>query len=228
MTAKPLVLFGCGKIAEVLLYFFRHHSDREVVACCVDRDYLPGPQWQGLPTVAFEEVAERYPSESHDMFVALGYQQVNALREAKCQAARALGYTLVSFVHPEAGLPRDCVHGDNCFFMNQVHVHPCVSFGDNVFVWSGAMVGHHGRIGDNCWITSSAQIAGGVEVGVNTFFAVNATVGNSVRIGARCFIGANALVTRSTQDDQVFVAESSKPFRLSSQQFFRMSRIGEF
>lgn len=224
---KPIVLFGTGKIAEVLLYFFREHSDREVVVCCVDRDYLPGPIWHGLPTVAFDEVVAMYPPETHDMFVALGYQDMNVLRQSRCEQARALGYVLASYVHPQAGLPRDTVHGDNCFFMNQVLVHPRVSFGSNVFVWSGAMVGHHSSIGDNCWLTSSAQIAGGVTVGENCFFALNSTVGNSIQIGARCFVGANALVTQSSQDDQVFVAESSKALRLNSRQFFRLSRIGD-
>ena len=42
---KPLVIFGTGKIAEVLLYFFRNHSDREVVACTVDKQYMPGEEW---------------------------------------------------------------------------------------------------------------------------------------------------------------------------------------
>lgn len=223
---KPVVLFGSGKIAEVLLYFFREHSDREVVACCVDRAYLPGERWNDLPTVAFDEVAINYPPQTHEMFVALGYQDMNALRAERCAQARALGYTLASYVHPQAGLPRDCSYGDNCFFMNQVLVHPRVRFGSNVFVWSGAMVGHHSSIGDDCWLTSSAQIAGGVTVGEACFFALNATVGNSITLGKRCFVGANALVTQTTQDDQVFVSESSKPQRLTSRQFFRLSRIG--
>jgi sugar O-acyltransferase (sialic acid O-acetyltransferase NeuD family) len=224
---KPIVLFGSGKIAEVLLYFFREHSDREVVACCVDRDYLPGPRWRGLPTVAFDEVVKLHPPETHEMFVALGYQEMNALRQSRCEQARALGYTLVSYVHPQAGLPKNSIHGDNCFFMDRVMVHPYVRFGSNVFVWSGAMIGHHSRIGDNCWLTSSSQIGGGVDVGDNCFLALNATVGHSINIGARCFLGANALVTQSTLDEQVFVAQNSKPLRLTSQQFFRLSCIGD-
>jgi sugar O-acyltransferase (sialic acid O-acetyltransferase NeuD family) len=224
---KPLVLFGCGKIAEVLLYFFRHHSDREVVACCVDREFLPGEQWHGLPTVAFEEAAAKYPAQTHDMFVALGYQNLNGLRADKCAQARQLGYALASYIHPQAGLPLDCRHGDNCFIMNQVQIHPCVTLGDNVFVWSGAMIGHHSTIGSHCWLTSGANVSGTVAVGENTFFAVNSTVGPSVSVGAYCFVGANALIVRSTGDNQVFVAEGSKPFRLSSQQFLRMSRAAE-
>ena len=157
---KPLVIFGTGKIAEVLLYFFRNHSDREVVACTVDKQYMPGEEWQELPVIAFEEVSEKYPPAKYDMFVALGYQDMNSLRADTCARARSLGYTLPSYIHPDSGLPGDCVLGDNCFIMNQVHIHPRVKLGSNVFVWSGAMIGHHSTIGDNCWLTSCANISG--------------------------------------------------------------------
>ena len=49
---KPLILFGNGKIAEVVLYFLRNHSDYEPVACTADRSFLGGPSWNGLPAVA--------------------------------------------------------------------------------------------------------------------------------------------------------------------------------
>lgn len=224
-SMKPVVIFGTGKIAEVILYFFTRHSNRKVVACTADRAYLSGPDWQGMPAVPFDEIAYRYPPETHDIFVALGYQNLNSLRANKCAEARQLGYTLASYVHPDAGLPADCVHGDNCFIMNQVHIHPCVKLGDNVFVWSGAMIGHHSTIGDNCWLTSCANVSGVVTMGANCFLAVNATIANGIEIGADCFIGANALVTKSTNSGEVYVAENTKPFRLNSRQFLRMSRF---
>jgi len=224
---KQIVLFGVGKIAEVLLYFFRHHSDYEVVACTANGSYLTGNTWQGLPAVAFEEMEKHYHPERYAMFVAIGYQELNALRARKCAEAKAKGYNLVSYVHPQSGLPQDCKYGENCFIMNHVLIHPRVRLGNDVFVWSGAMIGHHSTIGDHCWLTSCANISGAVTVGKNCFFAVNATVGHNVVIGDECFIGANALVTKCTENRQVFLAESTKPFRLNSHQFLRMSKFAE-
>jgi len=222
---KPIVLFGTGKIAEVILYFYTHHSDRQIVACTADRGYLPTSEWQGLPVVAFDEIAHRYPPETHDMFVALGYQDMNALRADKCAQVRQLGYSLASYVHPDSGLPADCVYGDNCFIMNQVHIHPRVELGNNVFVWSGAMVGHHSSIGDNCWLTSCANVSGVVTMGKNCFLAVNATVAHGITIGDECFIGANALVVKSAKHGEAYLVENTKAFRLNSRQFLRMSRF---
>jgi sugar O-acyltransferase (sialic acid O-acetyltransferase NeuD family) len=224
---KEIVLFGTGKIAEVLLYFLRHHSDYEVAACTVDRPFLQSETWQGLPAIAFDEVEQRYPPEKYGMFVALGYHFLNGLRATTCAEAKKKGYTLISYVHPASGLPQDCQYGENCFIMNNVMIHPRVRLGDDVFVWSGAMIGHHSTIGDHCWITSCANISGVVTVGKNCFFAVNATVAHNVVIGDECFIGANALVTRCTENGQVFLAESTKPFRLNSHQFLRMSKFAD-
>jgi len=224
---KPIVLFGTGKIAEVLLYFFRHASDYEVVACTVDSPYLTTDTWQGIPTVSFEHVEKQYPPEKYEMFVAIGYHDLNGLRARKCSEVKAKGYNLVSYVHPESGLPQDCEHGENCFIMNNVMIHPRVRLGNDVFVWSGAMIGHHSTIGDHCWITSCANISGVVTVGRNCFFSVNATVGHNVVIGDECFIGANALVTKCTENQQVFIVGDTKPFRLSSHQFLRMSKFAE-
>lgn len=224
---KPIILFGTGKIAEVILHFFNTCTERKVVACTVDRQFIPGSEWHGLPVVAFEDLLQTYPPETHDLFVALGYQDMNGLREAKCAQARAYGYSLPSFIHPESGLPADCVYGDNCFVMNQVHVHPCVLLGNNVFIWSGAMVGHHSTIGDNCWLTSNASVSGVVAMGKNCFLAINATVGHGITIADECFIGANALVVKSADAGQTFLAESTKPFRLNSRQFLRMSKFAD-
>lgn len=224
---KPVVLFGAGKIGEVILYFFRNHSDRDVVACTADRDYLPPSPWHDLPVIDFSNILETYPPSDFDLFVAIGYQDLNGLRAKKCAEARALGYTLVSYVHPQSGLPLDCEYGDNCFIMNNVLVHPRVRLGNNVFVWTGAMLGHHSVIGDNCWLTSCCNVAGVVTLGKNCFLAVNSTIAHAVRVGDDCFIGANALVTKCTNDSDVYLAESTKPFRLNSRQFLRISRFAD-
>ena len=219
---NQIVLFGTGKIAEVLLYFFQHHSDFQVVACTVDLEYLPGSNWKGIPTVSFEEVQKSYPPDKYSMFVCLGYHEMNGLRARKVEEAKAKGYALVSYIHPQSGLPDDCVHGENCFIMNHVMIHPCVRLGDNVFIWSGSMIGHHSVISDHCWISSCANISGLVTIGTHCFIAVNATIGHNISIGDECFIGANALVTKCAQDRQVFVEQRTKPFRLNSSEFLKM------
>jgi acetyltransferase-like isoleucine patch superfamily enzyme len=85
------------------------------------------------------------------------------------------------------------------------------------------MIAHHSVVDDNCWLTSCCNISGNVHLGANTFVAVNATVGHSVTIGKNCFLGANSLSTKNLEDEKVVIEESTKPIRLTSSQFLRMS-----
>ena len=204
-------LFYVGQSAASILFPSLRPFD-EVLSALANQD-LATPSWN-------EE-------EGKCGQFALGYQELNALRAPKVTAARQKGYRLISYVHPEAGLPLDCRFDDNYFVLNHALIHPLVTLGHNVFVWSGAMIGHHNIIGDHCWITSCANIAGVVTVGRNCFFAVNATVGHGITIGDECFWGANTLITKCVEDREVFLTKSTDPFRLDSSQFLRLSNFEE-
>jgi sugar O-acyltransferase (sialic acid O-acetyltransferase NeuD family) len=221
--SKEIIIFGIGKIADVIQSYMREESGLPVKAFTVDSKYVTGPDFTGLPVVAFEEIEKKYPPDKYSMFVALGYHDLNALREQKIKEAEAKGYEIISYIHPASGVPKDLVHGKNCFIMNNVCIHPRVKLGDDVFVWSGAMIGHHSTIGSHNWLTSSVNISGNVSVGNNCFFAVNSTIGHSVAIGNEVFIGANTLVIKNVEDGKVIIKESDKPIKLNSKQFLRMS-----
>jgi sugar O-acyltransferase (sialic acid O-acetyltransferase NeuD family) len=220
---KKLLIFGTGKIAEVIYYYAAGECGYEVEAFCVNKEYVGPGKFQDKPVVPFEDIEKTYSPDRYEMFVAVGYHDLSRLREAKCREAMEKGFRLVSIVSPQAHLPTNVSHGWNCFIMPPAIIHPCVSLGNNVFVWSGAMIGHHTRIEDHCWLTSACHISGNVTLGANTFVAVNATVGHSVQVGPNCFLGANSLVTKNLEADKVVISESSKPIRLSSSQFLRMS-----
>lgn len=222
---KKLIIFGNGKIAQVIHHFFKYESDCEAVAFTADEQYITQSEFCGLPVVPFENIENVYAPSDHQAFVAVGYQEMNRLRQEKLNEAKAKGYTIASYVHPQSGIPVDLSYGENCFIMNNVHIHPMVTLGDNVFVWSGAMIGHHSHIGNNTWITSSANISGNVTVEANCFFAVGATVGHGITIGKASFLGANCLITKSILSETVIMAESDKPFRLNSRQFIRFSKF---
>ena len=68
-------------------------------------------------------------------------------------------------------------------------------------------------------------ISGNVKIGRNCFFAINSTVSHSVTIGKECFIGANVLIAKCTKDLEVYIFESTKPFRLNYKQFIRMTNF---
>lgn len=221
--SKPIILFGTGKIADVIAYVATHECQLKIAAFTTDAAFLESDTFQGLPVIPFESVEQQFPPDQYDMFIGVGYHDLNRLRALKCEEAQKKGYTLVSVISPLANVPRNVTVGVNCFIMAPAIIHPCVQIGNDVFVWSGALVGHHAHIGDHNWITSGANIGGNVTVGNHCFIAMNASIGHSVNIGNACFLGANTLVTKHMTDEQVVIAESSKPIKLNSRQFLKFS-----
>ena len=53
---KKLVIFGIGKIAEVVYYYASSECKFEVVAFCADSEFVKIETFNGLPVVSFQNV----------------------------------------------------------------------------------------------------------------------------------------------------------------------------
>ena len=203
MTSKPVVMFGGGKLARTLLYFLDHDSPYDVVAACVDRARMSDERAVDLPMAAFEEVEQRYPPETHDMFIALGYRGMNRMRQERYLAAKEMGYRLISHVSPRASVWPDLVIGDNCLILDEVVVHPYVRVGSDTIIWSGSHVGHGSTIGDHCFIASRSAISGWVDVADRCFLGTNCTVRDGISLAPMSLVGAGVVVTSDTEEGQI-------------------------
>lgn len=219
---KPLVIFGAGELAEVAHFYFTRDARATIGAFTVDAAYLKEREFCGLPVIAFEEVRTAFPPDSYDLFVALSYARINALRAEKCAAAKALGYRLPTYVSSKATVWEGFQPGENCFILEDNTIQPFVRIAANVTLWSGNHIGHHASLGANCFITSHVVISGGVRVGENAFIGVNATIRDHVTIGARSVIGAGSVVLQDVPDDGVVAALGTELSKVPSHRLRRL------
>jgi len=203
---KPIVIFGGSEIARAACTYFTHDSNYEVMAFTVDRAYIKEPMIRGLPVIAFEEIEQHFAPSEVGMFVALGYQNICRTRQAKYEAAKAKGYTLVSYICSRASVFPGSTIGENSFVgeMSVLQAHACL--GNNVWVWSGNLIGHDVSIGDHCFISSHVVIGGNAKVGQRCFFGMNATVRDGIVVADECVIGAQAWISKNTEASGVYAA----------------------
>ncbi|MGB3585554.1 MAG: acetyltransferase, partial [Tunicatimonas sp.] len=159
-SSHKIVIFGDSQLASLAHFYFMHDSPHEVVAFTVDRAYASEPEYEGLPLVPFEEVTQHYPPESYRMFLPISFKQMSYLRREKYEAAKEMGYTLVSYVSSKATTWPDLTIGDNCFIFEDNTIQPFVTIGNNCVLWSGNHIGHHSVIKDHVFITSHVVISG--------------------------------------------------------------------
>lgn len=218
---KPLIIFGAGKIAEAISYYFNRDSEYSIEAYIVDEAYVTAKTFLSKPLVKLSEVENKYSPREYSAFVATGYQGINKLRTSKYQHLKKLGYTFANYISPY--VKGDFSYGENTIVMDNAIIQPCVKLGNNVFVWGGAMIGHHATINDNCWLTGGCQIGGIVNLGDSTFVGLGAVVGSEIQIGKSCMLGASTLAIKSLKEKTVLMIAPTEPHRLNSEQFTRMS-----
>jgi sugar O-acyltransferase (sialic acid O-acetyltransferase NeuD family) len=218
-----VVVFGTGTIARMAYAYLTHDSPHEIAAFTVDRDHLNGDQLFGLPVVPFEDVPTLYPADGFDMFVAVGYVQMNKFRELKYNQAKSMGYRLISYVSSSATFWSDYSSiGDNCFIMENNVIQPFVEIGNDVLMWSGNQVGHNSVIKDHCFVASQVVVSGNVTIGPNCFLGVNATIRDGITIARECVIGAGALVLQDTKERQVYVGPKAQLLAMPSNRILRL------
>jgi sugar O-acyltransferase (sialic acid O-acetyltransferase NeuD family) len=211
-----VVVFGAGDIARLAHFYFTHDSEHDVAAFAVDRAFRQSDSFLELPLVDFEDLPQRYPPSAFAMFVAVSYAKMNRIRAEKYERARALGYSLVSYVSSRCTFLTRAPVGDNCFILEDNTIQPFVRIGSNVTLWSGNHIGHDSAIGDHTFISSHVVVSGHVTVGSSCFIGVNATLRNGIEIGDRTLIGAGAIVMKSTRPGSVYLGTRSERWSKSS------------
>jgi sugar O-acyltransferase (sialic acid O-acetyltransferase NeuD family) len=202
---RNLILIGDSAFAEIAYEYFQHDSDYEVVAFCVEREFLKRDSLFGLPVVAFENLQDLYEPSAHSFFAANVYTQKNQLRTRLYRRAKEKGYAAASYISSRAFVWRNCKVGEHCFIFENNVVQPFVTIGDNVILWSGNHIGHHSTIMNHCFVSSHVVISGFCRIGESCFMGVNSTVANNLNIGNNCVIGAGALIISDVEDDTTAV-----------------------
>ena len=213
---NKLVIFGSNNLAELSHYYFSNDSDYEVVAFCLDNEYISEPNFIELPVVPFEEVHEIYSPTKYSFFISLSYSKLNQLRKEKYLAVKSLGYDCVSYISSKATILNSNAIGENCFILEDNTIQPFVTIGHNVTLWSGNHIGHHSLVKDHSFISSHVVISGGVEIGEQCFIGVNATIRDHITIGERSVIGAGTLILSDVEPEGVYIGKVTERSKVPS------------
>lgn len=206
---KEVVIFGIRDTAELALWYLTNDSDYAVVAFTVHRKYIENESFHQLPVVPFEELVSLYPPSQYLLFAPMTGVKMNTLRKEVYLTGKEMGYQFISYISSKATICGNEI-GDNCFILEDNTIQPYTTIGNNVVMWSGNHIGHHGRIDDHVFFTSHVVLSGHCHVKERAWFGVNATIRDYAVIGEGCLIGMGALVTKSTDDGGLYIGSPAK------------------
>jgi sugar O-acyltransferase (sialic acid O-acetyltransferase NeuD family) len=210
LTMAKVVLFGVMDTAELAHYYLEHDSDHEVVAFTVNREYMQEDTFRGLPLVAFEDVETLFPPQEYSFFVPMTGRNMNRNREKIYNEAKAKGYSFISYISTHATILDKSVVGENCFILEDNTIQPFTTIGNNVVLWSGNHIGHHGQIKDHVFFTSHVVLSGHCVIEPYSFFGVNSTIRDYTHIEQGTLVGMAAAITKDTEEWGIYIGNPAK------------------
>lgn len=198
---KKIIVYGINDFAKLLSLYLEEQY--EIVCYTIEEKFLTIDSFLGKPVVAFEKIETFFNVSEYSFFVAIGYSQVNKLRERILNDVKAKNYSLVSYVHPSCVISKNVEIKDNIFIFENVVVQPFSKLEENLIIWSNATICHDSIVEKNCFIGSNACINGFCKIGNNSFIGSNSTIRNGITIGKYNVVGAGCTVLSNTDDFKV-------------------------
>jgi sugar O-acyltransferase (sialic acid O-acetyltransferase NeuD family) len=206
-----VIVFGMADFASLAHFYLKHDTKHEVVAFSVNADYMPADKsFEGLPVVPFEEVEQSHPPSDYAFFAPMSPRKMNRVREGIYNNIKTKGYQMVSYVSSRATVWPEAPIGDNCFILEDNTLQPFTPIGNNVVLWSGNHIGHHGAVHDHVSFTSHVVLSGHCTVERFCFFGVNATIRDGLKIGEGSLIAMAAAVIGDTEPWGVYKGSPAK------------------
>ncbi len=204
---KKVLIYGAGRLGKQVHHLLTaHFADAYTVAGFID----DGPEKKGamgiggLPVLgSLEEVSalQEHGPQQVDLVLAVGYADMQSRRQAY-EKVKAMGYRLVTLVHPRAHLEPSVHLGEGTIVLAGVLLDQHVRIGSAVYLDIGVRVGEESVIGTNNYLSAGTTVAGYVQVGENNFVGLDCTVVNEVVIGSGNYLNAKSLIHKNIGDDQ--------------------------
>jgi len=208
----PVAVVGNGRtslaILEILMVL-----NREVVGQFVEKDYIEKSSALEHKAWELNQLFEKHPPDSCEVFVAIGYQELNHHRKRVSDLVESRGYKLATLVSPLASVSTSANVGSGCFVGPFVDIQPEARLGKGSFIWPSSIVGHGSDVGEFSWVSALSAIGGDARIGRMSFLGLGAVVSHNVQIGASCFVGASSLTAKDLEDGSALLSTSSTAFR---------------
>lgn len=209
-----LFIFGTGVFAEIVYSYFSRYSNYRIVGFISDNKELKR-KYLGLDVIKIENSIKLINPKYCHIFVAVGYNKMNKVREKYFKIFKKNNFKLATFIHPNVVTWNDQSIGENCFIFENNVIQKRITLQNNTIIWSGNHIGHDAIINENTWITSQSVIYSNVKIGKNCFIGSSSNIKENVVLGDFNFVGAGTNVWNNSKEYSFFPPKKTDPIKLS-------------
>ncbi len=190
-----VIIFGTNDLAELAHFYLTEDSQHEVIGFTVHEAYKSIDTFKGLPVVTFEALNEDFPPTEYHLFAPMIGTKMNQLRAGIYNEGKEKGYDFISYISSKATHFNNEI-GENCFILEDNTIQPFTKIGNNVVLWSGNHIGHHGEIKDHVFFTSHVVMSGHCIIEPYCFLGVNSTLRDGCHLAKGTLVAMGASITK--------------------------------
>lgn len=159
--------------------------------------------------IAFEDIKTLYPNEDIAVVIAIGYTEMNAIREKVYGDCRKQGFLICGYISPRANVYSSDI-GEGTIVRTGAHIGVNVSLGDGCIVNQGVTLTHDIKAESFCFFGACSVFGGGITIGSHCFFGLNCTIKNHLKIADKTLIGAGSVLLHDTEPLGVYVGNPAR------------------
>lgn len=215
-TPDSIVIFGSGEVSNIISAYALLYGFNIV-------EYIDHDEYAASNGVTKLSEFVNSPHHNVPVFVAVGYKDMNRVRQDAISTLSSLGLSLCSIVPPSI---RDYAHHlnitleKNVFVGLNVSLQPFCHISTGSYIWDNSVVGHHSSIGSCSWLTAGSCIGGHCSIGERAFLGLNSTLTHMKKIGKEVFIGAHTLCSRDLDDQSALIKKCDQKSEFTSDFLF--------
>ena len=196
---KKIIIVGAGGHARVVASILNYHYEFEVIGIADRNEDNVGEVISGYKIITTWDKLPEMRNQRID-YIALAIGD-NHEREKMFHDMKSAGFSVVTLIHPEAFLEKDCVLGQGTLVCAGAIIATNVDVGENSIINTGTIIDHEGSLGNHVHIAPGVVISGRVEIGDYSFVGTGVRIIDKIKVGRNVLIGAGSVVIEDIPDN---------------------------
>ncbi|MBI5360459.1 MAG: acetyltransferase [Planctomycetes bacterium] len=204
--AEKIVIVGAGDHARVVLDIYRELDQLKSIVGFIDvfdNPAMKDAEIEDFPVLGgTSALAGLLKKKVKTAIVCIGK---NRDREKLVTEITAMGFTLVSAIHPSATISKKAEIGPGCMICAGSIVVTNAKLGTSVILNTGASVDHNCIISDFAQIAPGVRLAGRVNIGKGAMIGIGSSIKQGSTIGEYVTVGSGAAVVKDIPNNMTVV-----------------------
>lgn len=201
---ENIVIYGETAFAERIYSYIKFEKAMNVLSFTNAKAFKEKETIQGIPVIAFEELNERFKGIDFSILIAIGYVQMNNIRQKIYKECIYAGHRIATYISNTATLYSNDIE-EGCIVMPNVYIGPGCTIGKCNIIASCTCLSHDNKVGEFNYISSNVIFGGHATVCNNSFIGLGCIIRDGIIINNYSLIGAASNVLKDTINKGVYV-----------------------